>query len=105
MSLHDVFGGKRGSAVYNLPMMRPTLLAGIIISITCSPGATTGNDIWNKLKHYLQIFMMFDVPQCDLISETKGEDMTLVAKNNPVATATSIWNKLFTLTVKHWGAQ
>lgn len=31
--------------------------------------------------------MMFDVPQCDLISETKGEDMTLVAKNNPVATA------------------
>ena len=29
----------------NLPIMSPTLLAGIIISITCSPGATTGSDI------------------------------------------------------------
>lgn len=107
MSSHDVFGGKWGWAVYNLPMMRPTLLAGIIISITCSPGATTGNDIWNILKQHLQILMMFDVhvPQCVLISETKGEGMTLVAKNNPVATATSIWNKLFTLTVEHWRAQ
>ena len=29
----------------NLPIISPTLLAGIIISITCSPGATTGSDI------------------------------------------------------------
>lgn len=42
--------GRKGWPVYNLPMMSPTLLAGIIISMTCSPGATTGNDIWIKLK-------------------------------------------------------
>ena len=77
-SLHETVG-RKGWAVYNLPMMSPTLLAGIIISMTCSPGATTGNDIWIKLKQMK--IVNFQNVWCNtkgqhvLISRAKEEDM------------------------------